>query len=73
MSEVTDIVVPLLQKIQTQLARLEVDVSSMREDLHHVKVLVTSLEANASALNRRMDGFDVRLERIERRLDPVEV
>lgn len=73
MSEVTDIVVPLLQKIQTQLTRLEVDVSAMREDLHHVKVRVTSLEANASALNRRMDGFDIRLERIERRLDLVEV
>ena len=73
MSEVTDIVVPLLQKIQTQLSRLEADVAVVREDIHNVKVRVTSLEANGSVLNRRMDSFDFRLERIERRLDLVEV
>ena len=73
MSEVTDIVVPMLQKIQLQLGRLEMEVSNLKEDMHHIKVRMTSMEANLYALNRLGDHFSARLERIERRLDLVEV
>ncbi|WP_309628784.1 hypothetical protein [Brevundimonas sp.] len=72
MSEVTDIVVPMLQKIQHQLGRLEMEVSNLKEDMHHIKVRMTSMEANLYALNRQGDHFGARLERIERRLDLVE-
>lgn len=62
MSEVTDIVVPMLRQLQA-------DMGSVKEDLHNIKVRVTSIESGFAALNRRMDSFDFRLERIERRLE----
>jgi len=37
MSEVATIVVPGLQKIQTQLMRLAEDVANLREDVRHIK------------------------------------
>lgn len=73
MSEVTDIVVPMLQKVQAQLGRLEADVVNIKEDMNHIKVRMTSIEENFVSTNRRMDHFGVRLKRIERRLDLVEV
>lgn len=66
MSEVTDIVVPMLRQLQA-------DMSNVKEDLHNIKVRVTSIEAGFAVLNRRMDSFDFRLERIERRLNLIEV
>jgi hypothetical protein len=72
MSEVTDIVVPVLQKIQAQLGRLETGMANIKEDMHHIKVRMTSIEENFVSVNPRMDHFGVRLERIERRLDLVE-
>lgn len=72
MSEVTDIVVPMLQNIQHQLGRLETDVSGVKDDMHLIKVWVTGLEENMAGMNRRMDNFEFRMERIERRLDLVE-
>ena len=73
MSEVTDIVVQMLQKIQLPLGRLETDMSSLKEDMHLIKVRVTDLEENMAGMNRCMDKFEVRTERVERRLDLVEV
>ena len=73
MSEATDIVVPMLQKVLAQLGRLESDVVNIKEDMNHIKVRMTSIEENFVSMTRRMDHFGVRLERIERRLDLVEV
>ncbi len=66
MSEVTDIVVPMLR-------RVEEDVSNIREDVRHMKTRLSAVEENVVSLNRRIDHFDTRLECIERRLDLVEV
>ncbi len=66
MSEVTDLVMPILRQIQA-------DIGYLKEDMHNVKVRVTSVEAGFAVLNRRMDSVDFRLERIERRLELTEV
>src|SRR5690554_5661012 len=66
MSEVTDIVIPMLRRLQE-------DMSNLREDMHNIKVRMTSVEATLAANNRHMDNFGMRLERIERRLDLIEV
>jgi chaperonin cofactor prefoldin len=42
------------------------------DELGDLKVRMTSQEENLAALNRRTDRMDVRLERIERRLDLVD-
>lgn len=41
MSEVTEIIVPVLQKIQAQLGRIETDFVNIKEDMHHIKVRLT--------------------------------
>jgi hypothetical protein len=66
MSEVTDIVVPMLRRIQE-------DVSNLKEDVRHIKTRVSSIEENLVSMNRQIDHFGQRLDRIERRLDLVEV
>ena len=42
------------------------------DDLADIKVRVTNVEENLVALNRRVDRMDLRIERIERRLDLTE-
>ena len=42
------------------------------DDLGDIKVRVTNVEENLAALNRRVDRMDLRMERIERRLDLAE-
>ncbi|MDP3081873.1 hypothetical protein [Brevundimonas sp.] len=73
MSDVKDIVVPRLEGIYAVLVRIETDLSNIREDTRHIKVRLTSLEANTNSLNRHIDHFGDRLERIERRIDVIKV
>jgi len=73
MSEVTDIVVPMLQKLLAQLGRLESDVGNLKEDMRHIKTRMSSIEENFLSMTRQMDHSGQRLERIERGLDLVEV
>jgi hypothetical protein len=47
-------------------------VSSIKEDLHLIKVRVTGMEENMAGMNRCMGRFEFRMERIERRLDLVD-
>lgn len=72
MSEVTDIVVPMLQRVQAQLTGLDERSASLKEDMHNIKVRMSSMEENQAALNRHVDNFGFRLDRIERRLDLIE-
>jgi chromosome segregation ATPase len=51
------------------LRRIDERTERMAEDLHDLKVRMSSVEANLAAMNRRMDRFESRLERIERRLE----
>lgn len=46
--------------------------ANLQQEMLNIKVRMTSGEANLAAMNRRMDHFDVRLGRIERRLDLIE-
>ena len=51
------------------LRRIDERTERMAEDLHDLKVRMSSVEANLAAMNRPMDRFESRLERIERRLE----
>eukprot|EP01035_Chromulina_nebulosa_P068225 gene68225-93483_t len=42
MSEVTDIVVPMLQRIQSEIGLIRSDVGDLKEDMRHVKVRLSS-------------------------------
>jgi hypothetical protein len=51
---VTDILVPEPEGAAALLARIETDLSNIKEDTRHIKVRLTSLDANMSSLNRHM-------------------
>jgi predicted nuclease with TOPRIM domain len=72
MSEITDVVVPILQQIQTRLSRVEERIDRLIDDVQDLKVRATHVEEGLAGINRRLDRMDVRMERIERRLDLVD-
>lgn len=63
-----------------QLRRIRASQERMEQDIHDLKLRMTSVEnqlgqhqVQFAAMNQRMDRVDERLTRIERRLDLVEV
>jgi len=72
MSEVTDIVAPMLQRLQTQLGVMDRRLDVLTDDVKNLKVRVTNVEENMVATNRRLDTFELWLDRIERRLELTE-
>ena len=50
------------------LRRVDTTVSRIAEDVHDLKVRMTSLEEAVVGVQRRIDRIDGRLERVERRL-----
>ena len=60
--EPDNIVLVILRKIDQRTER-------MAEDLQDLKVRVTAVEEGLAGVNRRLDRLDVRVERIERRLE----
>ena len=54
------------------LRRLDERTMRMAEDIHDLKIRMTSFEENMAVMNRRIDRIEVRLDRIEARLGLVE-
>ena len=69
MSEVTDLVLPILQRMQSQMNAMDRKLDTLGDDMHLIKVRITNMEENMAGFNRRMDNLEVRSSRIERRLD----
>jgi predicted nuclease with TOPRIM domain len=51
------------------LRRMEAKLDRVIEDIHDLKVRVTALEEALAGVHRRMDRFETRFDRIERRLE----
>ena len=60
--EPDNIVLAILRKIDQRTER-------MAEDLHDLKVRVTAVEEGLAGVNRRLDRLEIRVERIEQRLE----
>lgn len=56
-TDVAHLTLALLRKVDQRTER-------MAEDLHDLKVRMSSVEANLASVNRRMDRFEERLERL---------
>ena len=54
------------------LNRINATMDDMREDMREVKARPSSLEMRTATVHNRMDRFDERLARVERRLELVE-
>ena len=60
--EPDNIVLALLRKIDQRTER-------MADDLQDLKVRVTAMEEGLAGVNRRLDRLEIRVDRIERRLE----
>ena len=61
-----NIMLAILRKIDQRTER-------MAEDIHDLKVRMTSVEEGLAGVNRRLDRLDTRVERIEKRLELSDV
>ncbi|MDP3258877.1 hypothetical protein [Bosea sp. (in: a-proteobacteria)] len=59
--------------VLVMLRRIEAKLDRVGEDVHNLKVRMTSVEEGMAAMNRRVDRIEERLDRIEHRLDLTEV
>lgn len=51
------------------LRRIDQKLDRVSEDVHMIKVLLTSVEESLVGITRRFDRIEDRMDRIERRLD----
>ena len=67
----------LLREIRSDMAaqfnKLDDKLDRILDDVRDLKVRQTATEEALSGVNRRLDRIDLRVERIEKRLDLVEV
>ncbi len=71
--ETENLVLELLRKTRASQERMEQDITDIKVRMSAVENLLGQQQIQLAALNGRMDRFDERLGRIERRLDLVEV
>jgi hypothetical protein len=74
MSDSTDLrlLQALVERVLEGQRRTEIKVDRLIDDLADLKLRTTSTEEALAGVNRRLDRLDIRLERIERRLDLAE-
>ena len=70
--EATNLVLEHLKRIQSRLGNIELDVSDVKTRLSAMEQHQGHILALLGSLGGRMDRFDERLARIERRLDLVD-
>ena len=54
------------------LRRMDAKLDRVLEDVHDLKVRMSSVEEGLAGIHRRLDRLDVRVDRIERRFDLVD-
>jgi predicted nucleic acid-binding Zn-ribbon protein len=67
--EPDNIVLEHLRAIRNTLADLQAE---MRAEFHDLKVRMTGVEQGLAVLNNRVDRIEVRLQKIDKRLDLTE-
>ena len=55
------------------LRRIDQRTERMAEDVHDLKTRVTAVEEGLAGVNRRLDRLEVRVDRIEKRLELSDV
>ena len=68
-----NLVLVYLRRIDERLERMEADIQDMKRRITALEQSQANLHADYAGVQLRMDRFDERLARIERRLDLAEV
>jgi outer membrane murein-binding lipoprotein Lpp len=58
--------------VLVMLRRIDAKIDRMADDVRDLKVRQTATEEALAGVNRRLDRLDMRVERIEKRLDLVD-
>jgi chromosome segregation ATPase len=70
--ETDNVVLEHLQRIRASQERTELDIADLKSRVSALEQVTGQILNLLGAMNHRMDRFDERLARIERRLDLVE-
>ena len=57
--------------VLTPLRRMDSKLDRVIDDVQDLKVRMTAVEEGLAGVNRRLDRIEIRVERVERRLDLV--
>jgi thiamine pyrophosphokinase len=71
--ETTNVILEMLRRIRASQERTELDVADLKTRVSALEQLQGQVLALLGGLGQRMDRFDDRLARIERRFDLVDV
>ena len=71
--ETENLVLEMLRRMRASLDRIEVDVGDLKLRMSACETNLAQVQIQVAGMNGRLDRFDERLGRIERRLDLVEV
>lgn len=70
--EPDNIIFEMLRRFDRRFNDIDAKLDRVLDDMHGLKVRMTSVEENLVGVQRRLDRLEERVERIERRLDLVE-
>jgi predicted nucleic acid-binding Zn-ribbon protein len=70
--ETANVVLEHLRRIRASQDRMELDVSEMKSRMSALEQTTGQVLISIGTMNQRMDRFDERLSRIEKRLDLIE-
>jgi archaellum component FlaC len=59
----------MLRRIDQRLQSMDIKLDRLSDDVHDLKVRMASVEEGLVGIHRRIDRLEVRVERIERRLE----
>lgn len=71
-TEESSFMIEMLKRIRASQERMEADVGDLKLGMSAVEQHLAQVQFQLGGLNSRMDRFDERLTRIERRLDLIE-
>ena len=67
--EIGNLILERLRRMDDRLVNIEADIHDLKLRVSGVEDHIGTLVASMAGLNARMDRFDARLTRVERRLD----
>ena len=70
--EPTDLTLQLLRRMDQRLQGIDTKIDRVLDDVHDLKVRMASVEEGLAGIHRRIDRMDLRVDRIERRLELVD-
>ena len=69
----TSLLMEIMRKIQTDISDIKSDMSELKMRATATDEHLSGIFVSTTGINNRIDRFDARLERIERRLDLTDV